>query len=282
MSLIEKRLTDWEIYDLLIRIDDGYLITEDEKQVLNSIMSIRWEKINKLPNSMRLLSSLSSFEISNTEISDINALSNITSLSELNLSNTKVSDISALTKLTSLLELDLSNTAVSDINALSTLTSLKILNLRSTKVSDISTLSRLIALEKLDLYGLEINKLDPLSELKALKVLNLQNSKADAIPEDLLDLDIEFRTEENVYYTMLSYKGIFIHGLTLTDQPIEIFSQKRELIRAYYRERDRVPVNECKVIFLGDAESGKTYSIRRLLNNGEYIDDFDGESTPGI
>ena len=85
-----------------------------------------------------------------------------------------------------------------------------------------------------------------------------------------------------IYVSLFDKTGIYIHGLILTDQPIEIFSQSKELIRAYFREKNTVPVNECKVIFLGDAESGKTHSIRRLLNKGDYLDDFNGESTPGI
>ena len=68
----------------------------------------------------------------------------------------------------------------------------------------------------------------------------------------------------------------------MLEQPIDIFSQDHELIRAYYRSQDKVPINECKVIFLGDAEAGKTHSIKRLINKGEKLTDFDGNSTPGI
>lgn len=261
-----RYLNNLEIYELLVKTDAGYLVTEDEKKILSSIKSIGWMEISKLPNSLGLLTSLSSLDISRTEVTNINALSNLTSLSELDLSNTGVSDISALSNLTSLSELDLSNTGVSDISALSNLVSMRILKLRNTKVSDISALSFLRNLEELDLSGMEISELGSISKLKALKLLDLQNSITTEIPAGFMDLGIEFRTEKEEYYTLSLDKGIFIHGLTLTDQPIEIFSKNRGLIRAFYREIDKVPVNECKVIFLGDAESGKTYSIRRLLN----------------
>ena len=107
---------------------------------------------------------------------------------------------------------------------------------------------------------------DCLSGLKALVKVNLQNSKTISIPESILDLDLNFYIEKNDYFPFTSDEGIYIHGLTLSEQPVEIFRQRRDLIRAYYREENQVPVNECKVIFLGDAESGKTHSIRRLLN----------------
>lgn len=42
------------------------------------------------------------------------------------------------------------------------------------------------------------------------------------------------------------------------------------------------PLNEIKVVFLGDGESGKSHTIARLLKNGEQAEDFPGVSTPGI
>ena len=364
-------LRDQGIYDLLIRIDGGYFISETEKQTLSSVTSIRWLYIDKLPNSMRLLTSLTSLDLSmtgvsdisalskltsltrlvirGTGVSDISALSNLISLSSLDLSFTRVSDISALYKLTTLTSLDLSFTGVSDISALSKLTSLTSLNLSSTEVIDISVLSKLTSLTSLDLsIDTKVSDISALSKLTSLtsldlsidtkvsdisavskltsltslnlgctrvsnlsslqclsklmildlsetesidlrtlprlyslKSLNLQNSKTTSIPESLLDYNLNFIVKEKKYSSYHD-EGIYIYGLTLTDQPIEIFSQRRELIRAYYRENEQVPVNECKVIFLGDAESGKTHSIKRLLNKGELLDDFDGESTPGI
>ena len=258
-------LRDQGIYDLLIRIDRGYSISETEKLTLSSVTSISWSNIDKLPNSMRLLTSLTSLDLKGTGVSDISALSNLTSLTSLDLSITGVSDISALSHLTSLTSLDLSRTGVRDISALSHLTSLTSLDLTE--------------LMFLGLSEIESIDLSTLPRLYFLKKLNLQNSKTTSIPESLLDYNLNFITERKELFLN---DGIYIYGLTITDQPIEIFSQRRELIRAYYRENEQVPVNECKVIFLGDAESGKTHSIRRLLNNGEFLKDFDGESTPGI
>ena len=55
ISRESRTLGDQEIYDLLIRIDEGYFISETEKQTLSSVTSISWSNIDKLPNSMRLL-----------------------------------------------------------------------------------------------------------------------------------------------------------------------------------------------------------------------------------
>ena len=279
---LKSKPFDQEVYDLLIRIDKGHVATEDEKRMLSPVIVLRWKDVSKLPNSMGMLESLSILDLSFTQVSDITALSKLKTLLFLNLNSTQVSDISALSKLPSLSDLNLSNTQVRDLSALSKLPSLSDLNLSNTQVSDISELSNLKTLHRLDLSGLEIKNIGVLSELTSLEVLNLQDSITAAIPESILDLNLDFKIDKERYVSLVSDKAIFIHGLTLTDQPIEIFSQSRELLRAYYREGKQVAVNECKVIFLGDAESGKTHSIRRLLNNGEYLDDFDGESTPGI
>ena len=255
-------------YKLLLRIDKGYQISEADKQMLSSVKSLEWGtyKITKLPNSMgvlknlselrirskelsdisalRNLASLSTLELSNTGVSDISALRNLASLSTLELSNTGVSDISVLRNLTSLSTLELSNTGVSDISVLRNLTSLSTLNLSNTQVNDISALSGLKSLHTLDLSGIKIKDLSALSGLCALKRLNIQNSKTTSIPKCLLDFNLNFITEQKEYVYYYG-EGIYIHGLTLTDQPIEIFSQRRELIRAYYREGEQVPVNEC-------------------------------------
>ena len=283
MATKERRLNDKEIYELLLRIDDGYYITDDEKKGLSSVTSIDWIGVNivKLPKSLRWLTSLYTLDLSYTPVEDIRMLSNLKSLTSISLKWTQVKNIRALSKMTSLTNLELNGTPVWDIRPLSNLTSLSNLYLNETKVSDISALSELKNLKVLDLSGIEIKHLSALSRLPALKSLNLQNSKTSSIPESLLDLNLDFITGKEEFFSSRKV-GIYINGLTLTDQPIEIFSQGNELIREYFREGDHVPVNECKVIFLGDAESGKTHSIKRLLNNGEFLEDFDGESTPGI
>lgn len=327
MAINERKLTNQEIYDLLIRIDKGYAVTNAEKKELSYVKSIEWRgyRITELPNSLQLLTSLLTLNIRYSDVNNISALSNLKSLTNLDLSDTRVTDISALSNLKfltdlklngtkvsdirvlsnlksltnlklrgtqisdirvlshlkSLANLELSDTKVSDIRVLSDLKSLTNLELSGTKVSDISALSGLKNLKSLDLSGIVIKDLSVLSRMFALKRINLQNSKTTSIPESLLYLNLDFITDMCDFYTFRD-EGIFIYGLTLTGQPIEIFSQNRELIRAYYKEGDQVPVNECKVIFLGDAESGKTHSIRRLLRSGESLKNFNGEATPGI
>ena len=248
-------MTNQEIYDLLNNVDNGYRPTDIEYQFLASVENISWESIERLPDSMALLAGITYLKLDNTNVSDISSLAGLSKLLVLDLSKTKVHDISPIMGLTNLINL----------------------NLSETQVRDISSVSELLALTVLDLSGSLVNNIDSLVKLKALKILYLKNLKLNSIPEWVLGLNLDFILDDATFG-----KGIHIYGLKLYEQPIEIFSQNRELISAYYRSQVKVPINECKVIFLGDAEAGKTHSIKRLLQNGAFLKDFDGNSTPGI
>jgi small GTP-binding protein len=68
---------------------------------------------------------------------------------------------------------------------------------------------------------------------------------------------------------------------------MSIFDQTQDVILQWFEEQklgNAKPLNEVKVVFLGDGEAGKTHTITRLLKNGEILDpaDFDGKATPGI
>ena len=136
MATKERRLNDKEIYDLLLRIDDGYYITDYEEKKLSSVTSLDWTgfKIVKLPNSLRWLTSLTTLDLSYTPIKDIRMLSNLKSLTSISLKWTPVKNIQALSKMPSLTNLELTGVSVWDIRPLSNLTSLSNLYLNETKV----------------------------------------------------------------------------------------------------------------------------------------------------
>lgn len=294
-------MTNREVCELLVKIDHGYMPTEIENQMLDDVREITWEYADRLPASMSLLSNITTLslkynyvselsvlsrlrglthlDLGNTYVSDVRTISCMTSLTNLNLSETRVRDISALSELTSLIHLDLSHTNVNDISALFKLTSLTHLDLSYTNVNDIKALSCMTSLTYLNLSFTSVSDISALSRLTSLTHLGLSGLKLNIIPEFLLDLRLPFR---DWIRGVLRSPGIYIKDLELYEQPIEIFGQDRELIRAYYRSQDKVPINECKVIFLGDAEAGKTHSIKRLLKKGEKLTNFDGNSTPGI
>ena len=216
-------------------------------------------------------------------LSDISGLSGLTGLTNLDLSTCwELSDFSALSGLTGLTKLDLYSTNVSDISALSGLTGLKNLDLsRCLNLTDISGLSSLTGLTNLNLSNNGyLTDISALSEMKSLTNLDLRHLKLSYIPESLLDLDVNFVTDNSP-----KGPGIYIHDLRLINQDIAVFSQSRQLMRKYYRslrQEENIPINECKVVFLGDGGAGKSLIISRLLNGGEISPSFNGETTTGI
>lgn len=69
-------------------------------------------------------------------------------------------------------------------------------------------------------------------------------------------------------------RGDFIEG-----------TYRREIYRSLFNDRiegKSVSLNEIKVIFLGDGETGKSHTIARLLNDGGEPKDYTDQATPGI
>ena len=227
------------------------------------------------------LSSLKELALTETHVKDISPLASLTSLSTLKLRRTAVRDISPLAALSSLSWLDLNNTFTGDISPLSGLSALSRLDLSDTDVQDLRPLAGLSSLRELYLRNTAVKDLSPAANIKDLTLLDLRHSEAPFIPESFLSLGLDFVAADSYP----SGTGILIHDLRLTEQDITVFSQPRDLIQEYYRsldKEDRLPVNKCKVVFLGDGGAGKSLIIDRLLRDDFLSPDFSGETTPGI
>ena len=309
-------MTDQEVLELLRKIDRGYKPIKAAKEALARIEKITWRKIEKIPECIDTLTGLRELDVSGemlkqSKLMDIpESIGKLTSLQLLNLSWTQIRTLpESIGNLTSLQSLDLSFTQIRTLpESIGNLTSLKSLNLSSAQLStlpesignlpslqilalsftQISTLPKsigeLTSLRFLNLSGTQIRTLpENIGNLTNLKYLFLQNLTLAELPESLLNLNLEYKNGKYDYKK--NEPGIYIHGLSLQNQPIEIFSQNRELIIEYYesvKSKSTSPINECKVVFLGDGGAGKSLIIDRLMNDGNISDDFDGESTPGI
>ena len=222
-------------------------------------MDLSFTKLTELPESIGNLSSLSQLNLGDTSLTELpESIGNLSSLSQLNLGDTSLTEVpESIGNLSSLSSLDLSFTKLTELP---------------------ESIGNLSSLSSLDLHGTNLSKLpESIGNIKSLQNLDLSYLNLDAIPKSLLNLQLEFRPTYDPGRT-----GIQIKGLTLRDQPIEIFGQSRDLILAYYESQERAPINECKVILLGDGGAGKSLIIDRLMKNGEPSPEFDGESTPGI
>ena len=247
------------------------------------------------------LRNVKKIRLRSTQITDISPLSNLANLKEVNISNTGVTSIAPLTTLPKLERLVIYDTPIDDFFLLSEMQQLRELAtdhmetcnpefgqwisqvtrlvLNHSPITDLESLFPCTKLEHLWLISTDVHILPTwLGERMPLRHLLLWYQDLHDIPSSLMNLNLPFRKD---FFTRdLGEEGIYLENTTLAVQPISLFEQEREFIQAYY-DSEKVPINESKVIFLGDGGVGKTHTIKRILNNDKQ-DDYKTETTPGI
>lgn len=100
-------------------------------------------------------------------------------------------------------------------------------------------------------------------ELVNLKRINLRNCHIKSIPYSLIQTGLPFILDSTIARRR---DGIFLSGVNLEEGDLSLFSQPRVVIEQYYKG-SKSTVQECKVIFLGDSEAGKSSLIERILHD---------------
>ena len=251
-----------------------------------SFLYLRNTLLSKLPDSIGYLTCLRHIDLSSTHLDELpESIGRLTRLKWLSLNNTRLSKLpESMGDLIELRGLYLRNTPLSELpDTVGNLKSLLYLDLSQTYLRNLpENIADLSNLKNLDLSSSHLRELpESIGELSGIKTLSLENLTMSELPESLLNLKHNFTN--NKYKSWDDYPGIYTRGLKLENQPIEIFSKSRELIIEYYKtSKIKKPINECKVVFLGDGGAGKSLMINRLTHDGEISNDFNGESTPGI
>ena len=118
-------------------------------------------------------------------------------------------------------------------------------------------------LTELDLGENQLSDLPPeIGKLQNLTILQLRKNQFSQFPKVLLDLNLEV-----LWNHKWEEEGIRIYSNPFQTPPIEIVKQGRQAIVDYYaalEEQDR-PLNESKLILIGDGGAGKTSLMKRLL-----------------
>jgi small GTP-binding protein len=109
--------------------------------------------------------------------------------------------------------------------------------------------------------------------LTNLKRLDLDNNKIKHLPAEIVQFEIDWDWGE--------YSGLSLKGNPLEHPPVEIVKQGREAVRKYFEELEKAekPLNEVKVLLVGEGASGKTSLVKRILGEGF---DKDESQTDGI
>lgn len=144
--------------------------------------------------------------------------------------------------------------------------------------------ANLTNLKKLMLGATGIQKFPKLKEFPKLVECNLRDMVLERVPREFIRDKMEIYLDD-INFGVGHYEEdpseLILHGTKLLCQPISLFTHEKEFIYAYYEE-EKVHLNETKVVFLGDGEAGKSHIIKRLLQNGNLLDEFKEDSTPGI
>ena len=241
--------------------------------------------IRELPGYIGKLQNLSTLDLGRTYISELPEI--ITELPLLRGLDLRFSALrrlpAAIGNLSNLRELDVSRTPVKELpETIGNCRKLMTLDLSSTMINKLpDRMADLTELRRLVLSRTQMTELPSfVGRLPSLKILALEELILMELPESLLFLKLPF-IEDKYLYT--DGAGIYIKDLKLKNQPIEIFRQAPNLIREYFKNsRTSSPINECKIVFLGDGGAGKTLMIDRLMHDGDFPSGFTGESTPGI
>lgn len=155
-------------------------------------------------NPLSELSELRFLDCSDTKVSDINPIRNLNKIKELNISETDISDISNLKYANVVQVFKADNTPISDISVVSFFKDLNNLSLANTNVKDINPIAVCTNLTTLNLSGTQITDLTPLTNLLNLYDLDISNTPVSNISPLHALVNLHFLNIEGTQVTDLS------------------------------------------------------------------------------
>ena len=260
--------------------------------LLTDLRLFTFSNLTQLPG-LEKLTQLRKLVLSNCSFAQLPALENLTQLTMLSLSRcNSLTQLPTLESFTQLTKLILSGyTNLTEIPSLEKLTQLVELNLsKCSNLIQVPSLENLTHLTELDLS--ECSNLRELPtgirNMKALRRLDLHDLTLRELPDWLPEIAEHFSLTPYERKNGNHKAIVHLYHTTVEDiKDMSIFEQPYELVVKWFEERKlgrTQPLNEIKVVFLGDGEAGKSHTIARLMNDGGDPDHqiFDGKSTPGI
>jgi len=245
-------------------------------------LNLSWNQLTDLPPAICKLTNLRDFDLWGNQLAKLpQDIGQLTTLRKLNLGHNQLSILPPeLFQLTGLTELNLSR------NKLNTLppeffqmTELIRLDLNDNKLTALPPeISQLIYLEKLHLWDNQLSFLpSEIGHLKSLAALHLYNNRLTSLPPEIGQLTKleNFYSWNNLLSSLppeicqlARLKTLKLDDNPLTSPPLEIASRGIGAIRRYFIEIDTVsqPLNEVKIILVGEGAAGKTSLTKQLLN----------------
>lgn len=249
---------------------------EFAKKTKSTILNLSHLGLEKIPNEILELKQLEKLYLSCNQISDPRSLEQLKQLTELDLSNNKIFSSRRLGHLQQLVRLDLSGNKISGLGGLPDFPQLKSLNLSYNQLSKVEALGDFIQLESLNFSNNLIVEIEELTRFKKLQQLFLVGNQLTELPSHLLELNLPI-----FFKHPTDGIGIFLGDNPFNSPPPEIVEKGNAAIKVYFDSLTDAhrPLNEVKVILIGNGSSGKTSLVRRILDQGF---DTNEEQTHGI
>lgn len=223
---------------------------------------------------------LQRLDLDDTELTSLEGVTLPQGLQVLNLSRTKLTSLEGVSLPQGLQHLFLGGTELTNLDGVTLPQGLQWLDLSRTKLTSLDRVDLPQGLQLLELSRTGLTRLpESIRRLKDLHILDLTRSNLETLPDWLPELGLPFLTAP-------FGEGIRLFETTVKGVDMSIFDQSQEDILRWFEARkkqDDAPLNEIKVVFLGNGDVGKTHTIARLMKDGAKPDEsFTGESTPGI
>jgi len=213
------------------------------------------------------LNNLTHLYLPDNQIQDIKPIQNFNKLTNLALRRNQIQNINPIQNLDNLTKLDLSYNQIQDIKPIQNLDNLIRLGLSKNKIQDIKPIQNLNKLTQLTLSGNQILSIKPIQNLNKLIKLDIRDNQIQDIPRIFFEVPLNPKPKSEY-----SNEGLIWEYNPLKSPPPEILVQGREAVLAYFdslENQEARPLNEVKIILVGDGAAGKT-SLSKALRGVPY------------
>ncbi|MGL5064627.1 MAG: COR domain-containing protein, partial [Microcoleus sp.] len=270
ITQISEALTQMSsLMELNLRGNQISLIPEVIGQLSNlTHLTLSSNQITFIPDSVTQLSNLTVLNLYHNQITNIpEAIWQLSNLTQLLLGGNQISQIpDAITQLSNLKDIYLDNNRITEISdAISQLSNLTHLTLGGNQITQIpDAITQLSNLTWLYLDSNQITVIpESLAQLSNLTYLYLRNNQIEKIPECLETLPKLEKLDLRNNPLPISPEVLGPANLNKNPgTPAAIFNYLRQL-----RSGEVLPLNEAKVLLVGQGSVGKTSLINRLTDN---------------
>jgi len=251
ISSLPSEITQLTLIEKLDLSSNRFSTFPQEIFLLNRLydLKIHSNQLESLPPEIAKLKNLISLDLSDNLLDSLpHKIGELQSLAQLYVPNNYLESLPAeIGYLKNLIELDVSGNQLTSLPV-------EIVKLKNLTKLDISE-NRLTSLPS------------KISELNNLTQLDISGNQLTSLPPEILELGLEIEWEKKTRSNV-----IYLGNNPFENPPIEIVKRGREAVITYLKslEDEKKPLNEVKVLLVGEGGSGKTSLVKRLF--GEEVD----------